>query len=93
MSPSQPDPSPSDYLFEGLTHGRAWNAFWLGLSSLVCLGFLTGIPAIYVGARALSTIEASNGFYVGKGTAWAGIILGVLGTVGTTGVVTYHQLH
>jgi hypothetical protein len=92
MTPGR-DPSPSDHLFQGLTYGRAWNAFWLGLTSLLCCGLFTGIPAIYVGARSLSAIEASNGFYVGKGTAWAGIILGILGTLGSAGIVGYRQMH
>jgi hypothetical protein len=81
------EPSPSDPLFVGLTYSRAKNAFWLGLSSLVCLGLLTGIPAIYVGSKALTEIEASNGRLIGRGTAWQGIVLGVLGILWTTGAV------
>ena len=66
MTP-KPSPSPSDPLFEGLTYSRAKNAFWLGFFSLICLGFLTGIPAIFVGAQALSDIDASGGRLRGKG--------------------------
>jgi hypothetical protein len=82
-------PSPSDPLFEGLTYGRAWNAFWLGLLSVFCCGFFTGVPAIFVGAQALSEIEASNGRFTGRGTAWVGVILGVLGTLITGGAAGY----
>lgn len=82
---------PSDKYFVGLTYGRAWNAFWLGLVSLVCCGLLTGIPAIIVGARALADIEASQGQLTGKGTAWVGIILGVIGTLGTTSAAVYYR--
>jgi hypothetical protein len=82
-------PSPSDPLFEGLTYGRAWNAFWLGLLSVFCCGFFTGVPAIFVGAQALSEIEASDGRLMGRGTAWVGVILGVLGTLITGGVAGY----
>lgn len=82
-------PSPSDKYFEGLTYGRAWNAFWLGLASMLCCGLLTGIPAIYVGARALSDIEASRGRLVGRGLAWVGIVLGILGTIGSVGLTWY----
>ena len=83
-------PGPSDKYFEGLTYGRATNALWLGLASLVCCGLFTGIPAIYVGARALSDIEASRGRLIGRGTAWVGIVLGIIGTVGSLGL-TWHQ--
>jgi hypothetical protein len=85
-------PSPSDRYFEGLTYGRAWNAFWLGLAALLCCGLFTGIPAIYVGAKALSDIEASRGRLVGRGLAWVGIILGIIGTVGSVGGATWYQM-
>ena len=92
-SPGPPGtpPSPSDKYFQGLTYGRAWNAFWLGLSSLVCCGLFTGLPAIYVGARALNDIEASRGRLVGRGLSWVGIILGILGTIASTGLV-WHRV-
>lgn len=86
-------PSPSDKYFHGLTYGRAWNAFWLGLASLVCCGFLTGLPAIYVGARALSDIAASHGRLTGRGMAWVGIVLGALGTVATSGLAWHRMQH
>jgi hypothetical protein len=80
MSP-KPEPSPSDPLFEGLTYGRAKNAFWLGFFSLFCFGFITGLPAVFVGAQALSDIAASEGKLTGRGTAWLGVVLGCVGTV------------
>jgi hypothetical protein len=83
-------PAPSDKYFEGLTYSRAKNALWLGLASLVCCGLFTGIPAIFVGARALSDIEASRGRLVGRGTAWVGIVLGIIGTLASLGVV-WHE--
>ena len=88
MTP-KPGPSPSDPLFEGLTYGRAKNAFWLGFFSLICFGFVTGLPAVFVGAQALSDIDASEGRLTGKGTAWLGILLGSIGTLVTSGVVGY----
>jgi hypothetical protein len=56
---------------------------------MLCCGLLTGVPAIYVGARALSDIEASRGRLVGRGLAWVGIILGILGTIGSVGLTWY----
>ena len=80
-------PSPSDRYFQGLTYGRAKNAFLLGLASLFCCGLFTGIPAVFVGAQALSDIAASHGRLKGRGTAWVGVVLGVLGTVAGLGIV------
>lgn len=79
-------PSASDRYFVDLTYARAKNAFWLGVFSLVCFGLLTGIPAIYVGGRALSDIAASGGRLKGRRTAWEGIILGTVGSVGSVGL-------
>ena len=86
-----PEPSPSDHLFEGLTYGRAKNAFWLGFFSLLCFGFLTGIPAIFVGAQALSEIKASDGRLTGRGTAWLGVVLGAIGTLASAGILGYRS--
>jgi hypothetical protein len=91
MTPPDATTSPSDPLFEGLTYGRAWNAFWLGLAALFCCGLLAGIPAIFVGAQALSEIQASGGRLKGRGMAWIGVILGVVGTVGSTGALAYYR--
>jgi hypothetical protein len=85
-------PSPSDRYFTGLSYGRAWNAFWLGVAAFFCCGLLTGIPAVYVGARALADIAASGGRLRGRGLAWVGIVLGVIGTVATTGLA-WQRLH
>ncbi|HEX4472549.1 MAG TPA: DUF4190 domain-containing protein [Nocardioides sp.] len=91
MSAPHAAPSPSDRYFEGLTYGRAWNAFWLGLASLFCCGFLTGIPAVFVGAQALTEIAASRGRLKGSGTAWVGVILGAVGTVASAGAFAYYR--
>jgi len=79
-------PSPSDGYFVGLTYHRAKNAFWLGVFSLVCFGPITGLPAIYVGIRALSDIAASGGRLKGRPTAWQGIFLGAMGSLGGVAV-------
>ncbi len=85
-------PSPSDRYFQGLTYSRAKNAFLLGLFACMCFGPLTGIPAVFVGAQALSDIRASRGRLRGRGTAWLGIALGVIGTIVSAGVV-WNALH
>lgn len=93
MAPPEPPPGPSGPLFEGLTYGRAKNAFWLGFLSVICLGFLTGIPAVFVGAQALSEIHASHGRLTGRGTAWAGVVLGTIGTLAAAGAIGYERAH
>ncbi|HET8663232.1 MAG TPA: hypothetical protein VFM08_02860 [Nocardioides sp.] len=78
--------SPSDRYFVGLTYSRAKNAFWLGFFAVLCFGPLTGIPAVYLGGRALGDIEASGGRLKGRLSAWEGIVLGALGSLGGLGV-------
>jgi hypothetical protein len=52
----------------------------LGIASLFCFGFITGIIAIILGGVALSKI--GRGEASGKGMAIAGLILGIIGLVG-----------
>jgi uncharacterized protein DUF4190 len=70
---------------------RARNALTLGVLSLV-LGVVTGVPAIWVGRKALVHIERSDGALRGRWVAWTGIALGCLGIALTLAVWTYfHQ--
>lgn len=58
---------------------NAPEALWsliLGIVSLVCCGFLAGIPAIILGSSAKKKITASGGTLGGEGMAKVGIILG-----------------
>lgn len=57
---------------------RARNALTLGVLSLV-FGVVTGVPAIWVGRKALVHIERSDGALRGRGITWTGIALGCLG--------------
>jgi hypothetical protein len=75
--PYQPPPVPT----YTQTAPRAKKALWFGLISFFCCGLFLGIPAIFVGVRALSEIEIARGGLTGKGLAWAGIVLGILGTL------------
>jgi hypothetical protein len=84
--PPGTSPSASDKYFEGLTYRRAKNAFWLGLTSFFCLGPFTGIPAVFVGAQALSDINASRGRLVGRRSAWEGVVLGSIGSLAGAGI-------
>jgi hypothetical protein len=59
----------------------------LGIVSLVACGFLTGIPAMVVGRKAVKAVDASNGRYGGRGLAQAGFWTGLVGTA-YTGLIT-----
>jgi hypothetical protein len=67
---------------------RARNALTLGLLSLV-LGVLTGIPAIWVGRKALVHIATADGALEGRWAAWTGIVLGCVGVALTVGAWLY----
>ena len=85
------DPDPEGPVAPDSIDGRARAALTLGLVSLL-FGFLTGIPAIWVGRRALIHINASDGALRGRWAAWTGIALGCLSVVATVAVWTYlHQ--
>jgi hypothetical protein len=85
------DPDPNAHLDGGGIDGRARNALTLGLLSLL-LGVVTGVPAIWVGAKALRHLDAAGGAARGRWAAWTGIALGCLGLAGTCAVwVTLHR--
>ncbi len=58
------------------TQKATW-ALVLGILSLVCCGFLTGIPAIILGRNAKAELEAAG---QSGSTANVGMILGIIGT-------------
>ena len=71
--------------------GRARNALTLGLFSLL-FGVITGVPAIWVGRKALIRINAADGTLKGRWAAWTGIVLGCLSVATTIAVWIYvHQ--
>lgn len=53
----------------------------LGILSIPCCGFLTGIPAVITGFMAKNKAEADPGQYTGRGMALAGIVTGAIGTL------------
>lgn len=77
VSPPPPAPAPGG---PGAS-GRAIAALILGILSLVCMGFLTGVPAIILGSMELKAIKAGGAPLAGEGVAKVGYILGIIGTV------------
>lgn len=64
--------------------GNSKKAVWalvLGILSIICCGFIAGIPAIILGNQAKGEIDASGGAQGGRGMAQAGFILGIIGCV------------
>lgn len=60
---------------------RATAALILGILSLICMGFLAGIPAIILGSMELKAIKAGLAPAAGEGMAKVGYILGIVGTI------------
>ncbi|HOX55807.1 MAG TPA: DUF4190 domain-containing protein [Candidatus Paceibacterota bacterium] len=63
--------------------GLAITSFVLGLLSLVCFGFLAGIPAIICGHLARGRAQRLPGQYGGAGFALAGLIMGYVSLLAT----------
>jgi hypothetical protein len=80
-------PSPDDKYAPGATHHRAKKALILGLLGIFPLSILAGVPAVYVGVRALREIKASEGDLGGRPAAWCGIVLGSLSVAVFVGYV------
>ena len=60
---------------------RATAALVLGILSIICMGFLAGIPAIILGSMELRAIKAGQAPAAGEGLAKVGYVLGIVGTV------------
>jgi hypothetical protein len=86
------DTDPDAPLASDAIDARARNALTLGVLSLI-LGVLTGIPAIWVGRKALQHINAADGAVRGRSAAWTGIALGCVGVVVTIVVWIYLHQH
>ena len=59
--------------------GLAITSLILGILSLTCFLFLSGIPAVICGHLAYSRIKRSGGALTGNGLALAGLITGYIG--------------
>lgn len=70
----------------------ATTALILGLVSFLCLGAITGIPAMVFGRRTKREVEESGGTLGGQGMGTAGFVLGLIGTLWTVLVVAFFVL-
>lgn len=61
--------------------GRAMATLILGILSIVCAGFVAGIPAIILGAMELKAIRHGESPKEGESISKVGLALGVVGTV------------
>jgi len=81
--PGQPQPYPGQaqqYLAPAPTDGKAIASMILGIVSIfLCLGILSGIPAVILGHLSLSNIRKSMGRLQGNGMATTGLIMGYIG--------------
>lgn len=59
---------------------KAITALILGVLSLICCGFFTGIPAIFVGKSEMNAIKEGRSAAAGESVAKIGYILGIIGT-------------
>ena len=82
------DPDAATQVAPDAMDGRARTALTLGLLSLL-FGVLTGIPAVWVGRKALLRISAAEGARRGRWAAWTGIQLGCLSVVVTLAAWLY----
>lgn len=60
---------------------QAIAALILGILSLICCGFFTGIPAIVIGRKEMRAIQEGRSAAAGESVAKIGYILGLIGTV------------
>ena len=78
--PTTPPPPPPPGTAQGAS-GKAVAALVLGIMSLVCLGFLAGIPAIILGKMELKAIDQGQSPESNRNLAKIGFILGLIGTI------------
>ncbi len=89
MSSQQPPPTPppphgsggSQYSTEPPATGQATTALVLGIVGLTVCPGAASIPAWIIGRSAVREIDASQGQLGGRSSAFAGYVLGIIGTV------------
>jgi len=80
---NDPQPFPTAASAQPKT-GLSVTSLVLGISSVFCLGFLTGIPAAITGFIAHGRAKKQPANFGGAGMALAGAILGIVGTLLTS---------
>ena len=76
QTPGTPSPAPA----QG-ENTKAIITLVLGILSLICCGFLAGIPAIFVGRSELKAIDEGRSPESNRTLAKVGFILGIVGTI------------
>ena len=77
--------------YDRVEKAKEWanNSLIFALASFFpAIGFITGFAAIILGVRAVRTLKAAN-VEDGRGSATAGLIIGLLGLVAQGGYVVY----
>ncbi|HKV91009.1 MAG TPA: DUF4190 domain-containing protein [Candidatus Angelobacter sp.] len=79
-SQGQPYPQPGQpyYGQQPPTDGKATASLVFGILSILCFGFVAGIPAIILGHISRNNIQRSLGRLSGAGMAMAGLIMGYI---------------
>jgi len=80
---AKPVEAPPEAAAQPGASGRAVASLVLGILSLICMGFMAGIPAIILGSMELRAIKDGKAPKAGEGVAKVGYILGIVGTVMT----------
>lgn len=66
---------------KGQTSSNAVLALILGILSILCCGFLAGIPAIILGRAEMKAVDEGRTAESNRGLAKAGFIMGIIGAV------------
>lgn len=74
-------------------NGMAITSMVLGISSVLCLGLFTGIPAIILGHKAYGRARRLPDKYAGGGMAIAGFILGYISTLACVAFIAFHLIY
>ena len=87
MSDQTPPPAPA-YVVAPV-HPQSTLVLVFGILSLVCCGFLTGVPGIIIGRKALKEVDASGG-QIAPGSLKAGYICSIIGTAYTVAITLFY---
>lgn len=87
-TPAQQGPNlaPPVYYQKPPTNSTATTALICGVLAVTCFGFITGIPAIFIGIAGKKKSKKMDG--EGSGQAISAIVLGVIGTVVSIALIT-----